>query len=164
MSSFLLAKSDNEIRESLIYSLSFGITKAEEFIETINYVIDQKSELFDNKNFHGSLFDGDDQTLDLILPSIRRVWGKVYETPPPILRDKQLELFQLSFDIDHFIDYLVKFVPKVKLSLQDFEYLDRAVETLTLIVDNYIAMLIKNLTTDDITLRIRDFKLKKLTR
>lgn len=164
MSSFLHAKYDDEIRNSLVYSLSFGINKTEEFLEIINYVIDKKSDLFDNENFHGSLFEDEDQTLDLILPSIRRVWGKVHETPPSILKDKQLELFQLSFDIDHFIDYLLRIIPKVKYSLQNFEYLDRAVETLTLIVDNYVAMLIKNSTSDDVTLKIRDYKLKKLTK
>jgi hypothetical protein len=52
---------------------------------------------------------------------------------------------------------------KTKNLLIDFEYLDKTQETLTLIVDNYVAKLINNVTNcDDISQEIRDLKIKKV--
>ena len=101
--------------------------------------------------------------LDLILPAITRLYGKYFVTPPTILKSDRLELYQLSFDIDHFIDYFVDIIPKVKNSLSYMEYLDRTVETLSLVVDNYVAGQFKYAyDCKDIIEEIREVKLKKL--
>jgi hypothetical protein len=98
----------------------------------------------------------------LIFPAIRRVWGKVFVEPPKLLKDKKLELFQLLFDIDDFVGYLIEIMPKVKTSLIEFDKLDRTAETLVLIVDNYIAGLLEaTRNRDDIQMEIRDLRIVK---
>ena len=126
-------------REIILDTLCQGIKNASEFRDVLDYVLDKKIYLFEVFEFQGTLYDGDEEILDLIMPSIRRVWGKVYITPPSMLREKRLELFELLFDIDDFLDYLVLILPKTANKLEMFDSLDRTQETLQLIVDNYIA-------------------------
>jgi hypothetical protein len=77
--------------------------------------------------------------------------------------DKRLELYQLSFNIDDFIEYLIDMFNKTKNLLIHFEFLDKTQETLTLIVDNYVAKLVNGVTTcDDIAKEIRDLKIQKV--
>jgi hypothetical protein len=49
----------------------------------------------------------------------------------------------MYFNLDKFIDYLIDMFVKSKDCLQHFEHIDRTSETLTLIVDNYIAGLVQ---------------------
>jgi hypothetical protein len=49
----------------------------------------------------------------------------------------------MYFNVDEFIDYLIDMFIKSKDCLQQFEHIDRTAETLTLIVDNYIAGLVQ---------------------
>lgn len=176
--SFLDIHKNKDYKFALIDSLSAGITDNwfEYFEMTMIYVIDEKWKLFESKEFSGSLFEGDDETLDLILPAVRRVFGKVFIDPPKIFitdptvakvkgykEDGRLELFRLYFDIDEFLDYLVEYLIKTKNSLKEFEYIDRSIETITLIVDNYIAKLVRKvLDSEDIKLEIRDWKIKRM--
>lgn len=151
-------------KQAVIDSLLQGVRNSWELKETLVYVIDNKLCLFEKSElFQGSLYEGEDEIIELILPSIRRLWSKVFINPPEILKNSQLELFQLSFDIDHFIDYLLDILPKVKHSLYHFEKLDRTSETLTLIVDNYAADLFeKSRESKDVLQEIRDLKIKKM--
>lgn len=144
-----------------------------EFIELISYVIDN-TDIFKREELEGSFYEGEDETLDLILPAVARVFIKVFCVPPPIFKDTtydegiRLELFQLNFDIDEFNEYLVNMLIKSSGVLKDFENLDRTAETISLIVDNYVAGLVKCVLDSydikgEITIRKRDKKLKKLT-
>jgi hypothetical protein len=49
----------------------------------------------------------------------------------------------MYFNADEFIDYLIDMFSKSKDCLQHFEHIDRTSETLTLIVDNYVAGLVQ---------------------
>ena len=176
--SFLNIHKDENYKLALIDSLTAGIT--DEFMEyfemTMNYVINEKYHLFDKPEFHGSLYEGEDETLDFILPSIRRIFGKVFIDPPKIFvvdpqiasvkgykEDGRLELFRMNYDIDDFIDYLITHLISSKDILKQFEYIDKGITTLEIIVDNYIAGLVKKvLDSDDIKRDIRDLKLKKM--
>ena len=167
-------KSEKQFRETIIDSLCSGIRETSQFRDLIEYVISNKLEFIQQKT--DVLYEDEDDIVLLILPSIRRVWGKVYvETPnifempkavtqvPGYIPDKRLELYQLSFDVNEFIDYLIDMFNNTKGLLKDFEYLDKTQETLTLIVDNYIAKLIRNVTNcNDIEQEIRDLKIKKV--
>ncbi len=167
-------KSEKQFRETIIDSLCYGIKESSQFRDTIEYVIKNKLDTIQQKT--DVLYEDEEDILVLILPSIRRVWGKVFvETPkifempkvvtqvPGYVPDKRLEMYQLSFSIDEFIDYLIDMFNKTKNLLIDFEYLDKTQETLTLIVDNYVAKLIHNVTNcDDISQEIRDLKIKKV--
>jgi hypothetical protein len=157
-----------EYREILIDTLCKGITNVSEFRDSVEYIIDQKLEMFDDDFFNQYLYEEDKETIiTLILPSFRRVWGKVYSDTPSLFKkrpgDLRLELYQQLFNTDEFLDYLKEMFVKVKDSLKYFENLDRTIETLTLIVDNYIAGLIqKVLDSDDINRDIRQAKLNKI--
>lgn len=137
--SILNINQNKSYREIILDTLCQGVKNASEFRDVLEYVLDKKLYLFEGFEFQGTLYDGDDDILDLVMPSIRRVWGKVYITPPSMLREKRLQLFELLFDIDEFLDYLVLILPKSANKLEIFDNLDRTQETLQLIVDNYIA-------------------------
>jgi hypothetical protein len=161
--SFLEIRNHPKYKSLLFKNLLEGITNANDFESLLNNIVNEKYTLFDIEEFKGSLYDNDEtETLDLILPSIRRVWAKVYITPPSLLRDNRLDLFQLYFDIDDFLNYLVDMLKKSKSSLIHFDKLDRTVETLTLIVDNYIAHLVeKTKECIDIEKEIASIKLQR---
>jgi hypothetical protein len=150
------------LKEELLDTLETMLkSHSSDFRDIIIYVLDNKLDLF--KEFEGPFYEGEDDMLDLILPAITRLYGKYFVTPPTILKSDRLELYQLSFDIYHFIDYFVDIIPKVKNSLSYMEYLDRTVETLSLVVDNYVAGQFKYAyDCKDIIEEIREVKLKKL--
>ena len=157
-------RDDLMLREELLDTLESMLkSHSSDFRDTISYVLDNKLDLF--KEFDGPFYEGEDNMLDLILPAITRLYGKYFVSPPTILKSEKLELYQLSFDIDHFIDYFVDIIPKVKNSLSYMEYLDRTAETLSLVVDNYIASRFKYAyECDDILQEIREVKLKKIVK
>lgn len=162
---FFNIKDNDKLKKSIIDGLSGGISpdKLGEFTSLMNQVLD-KSYLFDKKAFKGHMYRDDDEILSLILPAVRRIYGRVVLSPPNLFKEKRLQLFMLYFDIDEFLDYLVDMIPKCKSCLKHFENLDRAAETLTLIVDNYLAMLVKKVREcEDIDIELRDIKIKRVT-
>lgn len=177
---FLDIHKNREYRSAIISTLSVGVPEewSEYFEMTLAYVIDEKWMLFDIDDLKGSFYEGEDDTLDLVLPSVRRVFGKVFIDPPKIFvtdpsiaavkgykEDGRLELFRLHFDIDEFLDYFLEYLLLTKDSLIKFEYIDRTSETLTLIVDNYIAKLVRFvLDSNDIKCDIRDMKIKRMVK
>lgn len=176
--SFLDIHKNEDYKHALIDSLTGGITDEwmEYFEMTLDYVITKKYHLFEGSEFSGSLYEGEDDILDLILPSVRRVFGKVFVDPPKIFvpdriltevkgykDDGRLELFRLHYDVDDFIDYLINQLTVSKDCLISFEYIDKSITTLEIMVDNYIAKLVKMvLDSDDIKIDIRDLKIKKM--
>ena len=157
-------RDDPMLREELLDTLESMLkSHSSDFRDTISYVLDNKLDLF--KEFDGPFYEGEDNMLDLILPAITRLYGKYFITPPTILKSDRLDLYQLSFDIDHFIDYFVDIIPKVKSSLEHLENLDRTAETLSLVVDNYIVSRFKYAyECIDILQEIREVKLKKIVK
>jgi hypothetical protein len=169
---------DENYKNAIIDALTGGIP--DQFMEyyemTLNYVIEEKYQLFDIPEFQGSLYEGEDDILDLILPAVRRVFGKVFIDIPKIFEvqpeikavkgyvsDGRLELFQLHYNIDEFIQYLIDYLNLSKNCLERFEYIDRTITTLEIIVDNYISRLVKSvLESEDIKKDIRDLKIKKM--
>lgn len=160
---------NQEYKVAVIEDLSAGIPDVwkDYFKMVITYVIEKKYTLFYSEVYESNLYEGDDQIGDLILPAVRRAFGKVYVNPPSIFTSREsndrLELFRLLFDIDEFLDYLAFQIINCKGVLKEFTYLDRTVETLTLIVDNWISKLVKQvLETEDIKVDIRDMKIKRM--
>ena len=175
-----------ERRKAIIGALCDGIPVGNrvDFLHMINYVIDNKSSLFDREEFNttclpkavmwvSSIYN-DDKLLDIILPTIKRVYAEVFIKPPSIwftskndsrlteleaIHKDRYELFVLYFDIDEFINYLIDMLLKCKESLIHFEHLDRTSETLKLIVDNYIANLVNKVQSkSNIRLAIKEIK------
>ena len=169
-------KNEKQYKESIIDSLCKGVKESSFLRDILDYVVDKKLHLFDNSEFINSLYEDEDEVVVLVLPSVIRAFNKVFVDYPSLFKpqehhllttyvNKRLELYQLFFDIDDFIDYLIEMFRKTKNCLEPFIFLDRTAENLTLIVDNYIAMLVKKVTqSDNIDRDIRDLKLKKLVK
>lgn len=176
--SFLNLHKDSSYRLALIDMLTPGI--GDEWIGyfemTLNYVINEKWKLFDIDELRGQIYKDEDEILDLILPAVRRVFGKVFIDPPKVFiqdslvkktkgwkDDGRLELFRLHYNIDYFLDYLKDMILNNMNCLDGFKNLDRSVTLLEIIVDNYIAGLVKLVTeSSDIKGDIRDLKIKNL--
>ena len=153
--SFLDLYKDEQYKKAIIDALCQGIDNQYlySFKSLLEYVVDEKYHLFDREEFKGALYLDEDETLDLVLPAIRRVFGKVFIDPPTLFKDSaygrvlsenlRYKLFIMYFNLDEFIDYLIDMFVKSKDCLQHFEHIDRTSETLTLIVDNYVAGLVK---------------------
>lgn len=172
MSIFSKLQKNENYKTAVLESLCSGIP--EQFLETFKqimiYVIEEKYQIFDRKELQGFFYnDEDDELLDLILPSIRRLYGKTFISPPSLFSSEsdseRYKLFVLYFNLDEFIDYLVEMLMKTKGILKDFEHIDKTSETLSLIVDNYIAGNVKKVRDcEDIKSEImrfeRDVKIK----
>lgn len=161
-----------EVREVLIDELCKGITNISDFRDACNYILDKKIHIFKDPIFNEPLYESDEETLDLILPSFRRVWGRIYVNIPDIFNPEKnyirkvsdkLELYQSYFDIDEFLEYLLEMFKKTKGCLSEFTFLDRTPEHLTLIVDNYIADIINRVNnSENIKEDLRNLKIKKI--
>ena len=153
--SFIDLYKEETYRKAIVDALCQGIDAQyiTSFKSLLEYVITDKYELFDREEFKGALYLDEDETLDLILPSVRRVFGKIFIDPPTLFKDTsygralpenlRYKLFMMYFNPDEFIDYLVDMFIRSKDCLQHFEHIDRTSETLTLIVDNYVAGLVQ---------------------
>ena len=153
--SFLDLYKDEHYKNAITDALCQGI--GSEYVHSlkalVEYVVDEKYHLFDREEFKGALYLDEDETLDLILPATKRAFGKVFIDPPTIFKDSnygralpenlRYKLFMMYFNADEFIDYLIDMFIKSKDCLQHFEHIDRTAETLTLIVDNYVASLVQ---------------------
>mgnify|MGYP000721256699 CR=1 FL=1 len=93
---FFDIKSNISYRQYIISSFSDRIDDKFriDFNNILNYVIDN-SDVFNRTELEGNFYDGEDDTLDLILPSIRRLYGKMFVTPPNILTEQNLKYFLL---------------------------------------------------------------------
>jgi hypothetical protein len=143
-------KSNIKYRQYIVGELSNRVDEKlkPEFIKILNQVIDDTS-IFDREDLEGSFYEGEDDTLDLVLPAVAKVLHKIFLKPPPIFQGehddgKRLELFQIMFDIDEFNEYLVEMLISSKGILDKLKYLDRTAENISLIVDNYVAKLVNN--------------------
>jgi hypothetical protein len=168
----LSEKLDNQLfRNGLIKTMLSGINDAKlklRFEVEINYIIDNKKEIFKNDLIIGTFYEDDDRIEDLILPSVKRAWSMIFINPPTLFtlngRHNKVELLQLLWDIDEFIDYVLDILPKVKNILIEFKNIDRTSQTLELIVQNYINGLIdncRNKSDNEIKIEIRDLKIKR---
>ena len=153
-------------RKSVIDALCAGIPRNSDFAEQLEAAIEELHR-FEGKEFEGTLYDdeSEDDILDLVLPAFRRAWGKTFATPPTLLKEERLELFQLLFSPMGFMVYLAEALPKSKGMLEPMEYLDRGAETVSLVVDNYIAKNVKlSRESKDIRQEIRNLRIEKTLR
>jgi hypothetical protein len=155
--SFLDLYKDEHYKKAIIDALCQGIDSEHlySFKSLLEYVVTEKYHLFDREEFKGALYLEEDETLDLILPAVRRVFGKIFIDPPTLFKETgynnghRYKLFTMYFNADEFIDYLIDMFYKSKDCLQHFEHIDRTSETLTLIVDNYVASLVQKVIDID---------------
>ena len=75
-------KSNIQYRQYIISELSSRVDEKlkASFNETMNYVIDN-TDVFDRPDLEGSFYEGEDDTLDLVLPAVAKVLYKVFLKP-----------------------------------------------------------------------------------
>lgn len=159
-------KNDIDFRTSLVDSLS-GYDKlsiSSELKLFINNFIDNEMDKFKEfENFF--LYKDEDEVILLILPTVRRIFQKIYVCPPPILNNKyeKLDLYQNMFVASEFSDFLIKMIKENRKTLSKFKNIDKTIELLNLIIEDYVSYLLDiSLTTDDVKQKLRELKLKKI--
>lgn len=159
-------KNDIDFRVSLVDSLSGydKLSTSSELKLFINNFIDNEMEKFKEfDNFF--LYKDEDEVILLILPTIRRIYHRIYICPPPILNNKKdkLELYQNMFIVSEFSDFLIKMIKENKKTLSNFKNIDKTIELLNLILEDYVSYLLNiSLTTDDVKPKLRELKIKKI--
>jgi hypothetical protein len=165
---------DDTFKETILDTICDGNSELRDILE---WVIDNKISEF------SSDFYEDVNVQELVLPAVRRVWSMIYLKPPALFkpqyidgglvsnnlnksnsnRNRKLELYQLSFNIKEFIDYLKVMLEENKNCLDKFEFLDKPLELIELICDNYIAKLVDFVNnSENLTEDIRNEKLKNI--
>ena len=165
---------DSIFKETILDSLCDGKSELRDILE---WIIDNKISEFDDNTFE------DCSLQELVLPAVRRVWGMIYLQPPSIFkpqyvdgglvsnnlnksnsnRSRKLELYQLSFNIEDFTNYLKEMLDKNKNCLDGFEYLDKPLKLIEVICDNYIVKLVDFVNnSENLTEDIRNEKLRNI--
>ena len=139
----------------------FDESNQEEIKRILDYAI-SKSNLFSGNDFLNPPYKDDDTFQDLYISTICYVFKKFRENTPEILSGKKLELFKLLFNIDDLLIYLRDFYLETRTLLEKFDNLDRTRETMSLIADNYICMIINRSKYSDNV--IKDLRLVKINK
>jgi hypothetical protein len=165
---------DSVFKETILDSLCDGKSELRDILEwcVYNKISEFKSDFFEDVSLQ-----------ELVLPAVRRVWSQIYLQPPSIFkpqyidgglvsnnlnksnsnRSRKLELYQLSFNIEEFLNYLKEMLDKNKNCLDGFEYLDKPLELVELICDNYIAKLVDFVNnSENLNEDIRNEKLRNI--
>jgi len=156
---------NNEILKTYIFDvIKKDIENLSLFEKIFNHVFD---EILDDEFYDEKIYDDEDENLkEILIPSIRNLYIRIYQNPPSLFKDKKIELFQLYFNINEFLKYFKNLYPSVKYSLKDFKNLDRTSETIGLMIDNYIGYLVDKVRTSSINNSIdkdiRNAKINKI--
>ena len=138
----------------------------------LEYLIDDRKELFREGPLSGYLHDGDDDAVEeLLVRSVYEAWERIVLKPPALFTitpgDPRKEMLALKWDVAHFIDTISVWTADADGLLDRFEYLDKTSETMTLITQNYVNMLIKECqghTKQEQTEILRDLRIQNTLR
>ena len=159
-------KNDIDFKDSVVDTLSGydKLTTSRELKLFINNFIDNEIEKFrEFENYF--LYEQEDEVILLVLPTIRRIYQRIYISPPPILQSKieKLLLYQNMFLIEDFSEFFIKMVRENKDSLSNFKNIDKTIELLNLITEDFISYLLEiSLNTEDVKKELRELKIKKI--
>lgn len=161
---------DMMTRQMIIDTLCQGIFNTSDFIDDINYIIDKKINK-STESYNYSMYEDDKKVIELILPTFRRVWSKVFINLPPYFeyshrrKEEVILLYQSIYNPDDFYDHFIKTIKETENCLQNFDNIDKSLAHVTLIVDDYIGTLIDKVKNCDNEKQvIRDSKLKRINR
>lgn len=144
------------------------------FRKLLTLTVTDYAHLFDDECFITKRYQTENvpegyNTLQYILPTLKRVFVKFYVKTPDIFENfyfrNKRELFQLQFNLKEFLEFLSDKYKKNWNCLQDFENLDSVTEVLTLIVQDYISSkvnVVQSTPQNEITSRIRQIKIEQI--
>lgn len=149
------AANNSFYKESLLDFVCSGVYHTSDFRDYIEYIVDNKSSLFDYDEFKSPLYDGEEEIISLIIPLACSIWNRIYLHPPSSFDSDKRELLELYFNIDDFIDYIRDILPKSK-GLSYFSHIDKTKEMVRLIVDNYASFLNMKIFAIDMQGKIKE--------
>ncbi len=153
---FLNIKSIKELDLEVVYdTLCYGIrdqelqnkfrTLCKKTVCYYHYLFD--TDVFTTKRYQTENNPDGYNTLEYILPTLKRVFSKFFIKTPEVFENNlftgKLELFQLQFDLEEFLLFFSSKYEKNWNCLKDFENLDPVSEVLTLIVQDYVSQKIE---------------------
>lgn len=138
----------------------------------LEYIIDERIDLFLTGPLSGYIHEGDDDAVEeLILRCVYQAYESMVINPPGLFRimhdDKRREMLALKWNVDHFLDTISEWTADADGLLDDLEYLDKTSETMRLITQNYVNMMIKQctgLTKQEQVEIIRDLRIQNTLR
>ena len=147
-------------------------THREQIEKDLEYLIDERKELFREGPLSGYLHEGDDDAVEeLLVRCVYDAWERIVLNPPALFKitpgDPRREMLALKWNIDHFLDTIAEWTADADGLLDRFEYLDKTSETMTLITQNYVNMLIKECqghTKQEQTEILRDLRIQNTLR
>jgi hypothetical protein len=120
-----------------------------------------------NDEFYQKEDGSNSNYVSYILPAVRRVYAEIFIKEKEIFKPKNEinekceQLFKLLFDLEDFLKYLSVKLKNNYDKLDDLEFLDSKAEILHLIVQNYVAGLLKRCRISNPTKEIRNIKLER---
>lgn len=110
--------------------------------------------------------------LSFIIPALQNVFSRFYINPPslfiadPVLtkgyKNIRLEIFELSFDSDEFLEVLAQKLRQNINILDDFKFLDHYSKIIEIIIDDYVSGKVKEVQKmKDLKSQLRYLKIKK---
>lgn len=144
----------------------------ERLCKDMEHVIDERIDLFLEGPLSGYMHEGDDDAVEeLILRCVYEAYEKMVINPPGLFRimhdDRRREMLALKWDVDHFLDTISEWAADADGLLDRFEYLDQTSDTMQLITQNYVNMMIKQctgLTKQEQAETIRDLRIQNTLR
>ena len=138
----------------------------------MEHVIDERIDLFIEGPLSGYMHEGDDDAVEeLIMRCVYQAYESMVINPPGLFTimhdDRRREMLALKWDVDHFLDTISEWAADADGLLDRFEYLDKTSDTMQLITQNYVNMMIRQctgLTKQEQAETIRDLRIQNTLR
>lgn len=138
----------------------------------LEHLIDTRRNLFKEGPLSGYMHEIDeDSTEEFLVRCVYEAWESMVLNPPGLFRinpcDPRREMLSLMWDVDHFLDTISEWAADVDGLLDRFEHLDKTSDTMRLITQNYVNMMIKKCqghTKQEQEIIIRDLRIEKTLR
>jgi hypothetical protein len=144
----------------------------EQISRDLEHLIDERRELFKEGPLSGYMHEIDeDSTEEFLVRCVYEAWESMVLNPPGLFRinpsDTRREMLSLMWNVDHFLDTISVWAADADGLLDRFEHLDKTSDTMRLITQNYVNMMIKKCqghTKQEQEIIIRDLRIEKTLR
>lgn len=144
----------------------------EQLWNDLEYLIDERRDLFQEGPLSGYMHEIDeDSTEEFIVRCVYEAWDSMVQNPPGLFRinpvDARREMLSLMWNVDHFLDTISEWAADVDGLLDRFDHLDKTSETMRLLTQNYVNMMIKKCqghTKQELQIILRDLRIENTLR
>lgn len=144
----------------------------EQIQKDLEHLIDERRKLFKEGPLSGYMHEIDeDSTEEFLVRCVYEAWESMVLNPPGLFcinpGDTRREMLSLMWDVDHFLDTISEWAADSDGLLDSFNHLDKTSETMRLITQNYVNMMIKKCqghTKQEQEIILRDLRIEKTLR